>query len=44
MRCAAAIKRRVELYYNKKTIDRIYGELYASYRDAPDEARTGEAA
>jgi glycosyltransferase involved in cell wall biosynthesis len=43
-RCAAAIKRRVELYYNKKTIDRIYGELYAAYRDAPDTKREGEAA
>jgi len=45
-RCAAAIKRRVELYYNKKTIDGIYRTLYESYRDAPTKAvsRTGSEA
>jgi glycosyltransferase involved in cell wall biosynthesis len=44
LRCASAIKRRVELYYNKKTIDRIYGELYHRYRDAPDAKRDEAAA
>ncbi len=43
-RCAAAIKRRVELLYNKKTIDAIYRELYETYRDAPDARRTGAEA
>jgi len=27
-RCARAMRERVRLYYNKKTIDRIYGDLY----------------
>jgi glycosyltransferase involved in cell wall biosynthesis len=43
-RCAAAIKRRVELYYNKKTIDGIYRELYETYRDAPTQASKAGAA
>jgi polysaccharide biosynthesis protein PelF len=45
-RCAAAIKRRVELYYNKKTIDGIYRTLYEGYRDAPTQtpSRTGSEA
>jgi polysaccharide biosynthesis protein PelF len=43
-RCATAIKRRVELYYNKKTIDGIYRELYESCRDAPTRERPAGAA
>ncbi|MBI3503503.1 MAG: GT4 family glycosyltransferase PelF [Proteobacteria bacterium] len=43
-RCAAAIKRRVETLYNKKTIDAIYRELYETYRDAPDVRPGAEAA
>ena len=37
-RCAAAIKRRVELYYNKKAIDGLYRTLYETCRDAPTQA------
>jgi glycosyltransferase involved in cell wall biosynthesis len=43
-RCASAIKRRVEIYYNKKTIDGIYRELYESCRDAPTRQRSAGAA
>jgi glycosyltransferase involved in cell wall biosynthesis len=43
-RCSAAIKRRVETLYNKKTIDAVYRELYESYRDAPDARPGAEAA
>jgi len=43
-RCSAAIKRRVEMLYNKKTIDAVYRELYESYRDAPDARPGAEAA
>jgi len=37
-RCAAAIKRRVELYYNKKAVDGLYRTLYETCRDAPTQA------
>lgn len=43
-RCAAAIKRRVELLYNKRTIDGIYREIYETYRDMPDARRGGTEA
>jgi glycosyltransferase involved in cell wall biosynthesis len=43
-RCAAAIRRRVETQYNKKTIDAIYREIYETYRDAPDERPASGAA
>jgi glycosyltransferase involved in cell wall biosynthesis len=43
-RCSAAIKRRVELLYNKKTIDAVYRDLYGSYRDAPSVPAGAKAA
>lgn len=43
-RCATAIKKRVELLYNKKTIDAIYREIYETYRDAPDQRHAGAEA
>jgi glycosyltransferase involved in cell wall biosynthesis len=35
-RCARAIKRRAEIYYNKTVVDRIYRDLYDTYLPLPD--------
>lgn len=35
-RCSGNMKRRVETYYNKTHIDRLYGDLYADYMARPN--------
>ncbi|MBL8831821.1 MAG: GT4 family glycosyltransferase PelF [Rhodospirillales bacterium] len=43
-RCSAAIRKRVEILYNKKSIDAVYRDLYEEYRQAPDKRPGVEAA
>ena len=36
--CSVNIQKRVDTYYNKKHIDRLYGDLYAEHMAQPDSA------
>jgi len=35
-RCATIMRRRIQLYYNKKILERAYSALYTHYLSLPD--------
>jgi glycosyltransferase involved in cell wall biosynthesis len=43
-RCGEAIRRRTELYYNKKTVDQLYRTLYHEHLAMPDRSLLRKAA